>query len=75
MTGIFDNAHIMVELSGESSVSTVAPALTCRSDDFESLSAGKPRQGDSMTIAATSYMVRDVQPDGTGMITLILERR
>jgi hypothetical protein len=31
-------------------------------------------QGDAVTVGATAYAVRGVQPDGTGMTLLLLER-
>ena len=48
------------------------PRFTCHDDDLDTLAAG-----DSLTVtyrgSATVYTIREVQPDGTGMLTLILE--
>ena len=70
---IFDAAHFVVT-GGDASVSSVAPVLTCRADDFVATAAGKPQRGDTATVAGGSYRVTEVQPDGTGMLQLIMEK-
>lgn len=45
------------------------PAFVGRSADLDGLSYGA-----AITIGATAYTVRGVQPDGTGLTRLILER-
>lgn len=74
-TGIFDDAHLAVEMGGEAAVSTTAPVLTCRADDLDTLSLGEARQGDGVEIGGASYTVTDVQPDGTGIVMLVLEKQ
>lgn len=73
LNGIFDNAHQMVDMDN-ASVSSVAPVFTCRTSDLDGLRMGKARGGDQIVIAGVTYLVRDAQPDGTGVTALILER-
>jgi Phage Head-Tail Attachment len=46
-----------------------APSFMCATADVATVA-----QGDAVTIGAKSFIVRGVQPDGTGMTTLILEQ-
>ena len=73
VNGVFDNAHLMVD-AGEAGVSSTAPVITCRTADLALLGLGNARTGDTLRIAAISYTLTDVQPDGTGMTTLIMEK-
>ena len=70
---IFDNEYLLVD-AGEAGVTSVAPALTCRSDDLAMLGAGEARVDDQAVVNGVTYRVSDVRPDGTGMVVLILER-
>lgn len=74
LSGIFDADHLMIE-TGESQVSTTAPMFLCRTSDLATLTLGNAREGDALTIASALYIVRDVQADGTGMTTLIMEKQ
>ncbi|MGY8903209.1 MAG: head-tail joining protein [Burkholderiales bacterium] len=49
-------------------ISTNQPAAVCADADCASLTLGSV-----ITIGATTYTVREVQPDGTGITTLLLE--
>lgn len=53
-------------------VVSAAPRFTCHDDDLDDLVPG-----DSLTVTyrgiATAYVVREVQPDGAGMLVLVLE--
>jgi microcystin-dependent protein len=61
--GIFGNAYAEdLEIAG------TRPQLRCRTSDVTT--AG---YGTSVVVATESYLVRGIQPDGTGMTTLILE--
>jgi len=71
--GIFDNAHLMVD-AGNAGVSSTAPVITCRTDDLAGLLYGNARSGDQIRIGSDYYTVTDVQADGTGMTTLIMEK-
>ncbi|MBY0261215.1 MAG: head-tail joining protein [Phycisphaerales bacterium] len=64
LTGIFDAAYI-----DPLGVVSNSPVLVCASSDL-SLAT----RGSVVIINAISYFVRDIQPDGTGMTVLILER-
>lgn len=71
LAGIFANAHAVAAPLGDwQGVSTSAPLFTCRASV---LPAGA-RDGDTLTLGGTVWTVRDVQPDGTGLARLILER-
>lgn len=65
VAGIFDNQF--VEVHG---IEGVRPVFTCDEDDVSSLS-----HGSSLTIKSTSYKVAGIQPDGTGLTSLILEKQ
>lgn len=67
--GIFDAAHLSVDVSSGVPVSSANPIFTCRTADLTNGGS----QGDSLTISGTDYLVRDVQADGTGMTVLELE--
>lgn len=69
--GIFHNPHATAgESDGWPGVSTVTPSYTCRAS---ALPPGA-RVGDRLTLQGVTYTVRDIQPDGTGLARLILER-
>ena len=65
-TGIFDNDFLAVDLD-ESEVESTEPTLLARTADVPNLA-----HGDSLTISSTSYTVRGIQPDGTGMTQIML---
>lgn len=82
--GIFDSAAIALEVGGEVDVQTRKPVMTCRVDDL----SGGGKQGDTIVLssaqllaagldtnAAGTYKARIVQPDGTGMVELALEKQ
>ena len=71
ITGIFSKAHAIEAPAGDwPGVSTTAPVLTCRAAALPPGAAA----GDSVTLDGATWTVRDVQPDGTGLARLILER-
>lgn len=82
--GHFDSAAASIEVDGEVAVQTRQPQLQCRVGDL----AGGGHEGDTISITsgqltaagldtapAGTYKVRVVEPDGTGMVTLILEKQ
>jgi hypothetical protein len=73
VTGIFDAAYLLLE-AGQAGVSGTAPTLLCCSSDLDALPAGKACEDDRVIDGLVQYRVVDVQPDGTGMSLLILER-
>lgn len=71
---IFDNAFVAVEGGSQAAVTSQAPVLYCRDDDLAGLVLENAVQGDRVDVAGVLYAVTDIQPDGTGMTTVILER-
>lgn len=71
VTGIFDAAHLSVDLGAAVPVSSTNPVFHCRSAD---LSDGGT-ENDTLVINGATYKVRDVQPDGTGMTMLELQKQ
>lgn len=63
---IFDNAEYQVQ-DGDQVVSMRQPELLCRESDVSSLS-----QGDTLTVNGTNYTLAKPEPDGTGIIRLVL---
>ena len=63
---IFDNGY-QGALSGM--VESTGPVCRAKSADVSTVV-----QGTSITISAVAYKVREVQPDGTGVTVLFLER-
>lgn len=83
VVGVFDSDFIAVDVGGEVPAATRQPRLHCRVDD---LTLGG-KEGDVIAITALqlaaagldtnsagSYRVSVVQPDGTGMVTVALEK-
>lgn len=73
VAGIFDRQHLAIE-AGESAVSGFAVTFACRADDLAALPFGKALQGDWLTIGGERWTVVEAQPDGTGMVTLLLRK-
>lgn len=71
---IFDNVFVAVEGGSQASVTSVAPVLHCREEDLIGLVLERAMQGDKVDVGGVLYAVTDIQPDGTGMTTVILER-
>lgn len=61
--GIFDNDYVEV-----TNTETSGPAFHCQSAKVPNVA-----HGDTLLIDATTYTVRGVQADGTGVTVLILE--
>jgi hypothetical protein len=49
-------------------MSNSAPTFTALASDLDAVVSG-----DSIVISGTTYTVREIQPDGRGMIALVLE--
>lgn len=64
VTGIFDNAY--TEAFG---MASRAPMFT-----LPTASAASATQASVLVVGGTTYRVTSVQPDGTGVTTLLLER-
>ena len=65
--GVFTRNYVAVGADGDLSVESVSPAVSLRASEAPNAS-----QGDGVTVGAQEYTVVEVQPDGFGMITLIL---
>lgn len=74
IAGIFDSDHLMID-AGQAGVTSSAPVFTCTADDLAGLVIGRARAGDLLTIAGVTYAVTEPRPDGTGMVSLILEKQ
>lgn len=64
VTVIFDNAFQFLE-----GVQSTSPTVTCKTTDVATAI-----QGDTLTIGGTVFNIIEVQPDGTGITTLLLSR-
>lgn len=64
--GVFDNGY-MQALGG---MASAEPSFMLRSAD-----ASTATQASLLVVAGTTYRVRSLQPDGTGVTTLLLERQ
>ena len=66
VAGIFDSPY----LQAFDGIASAAPSFT-----LPSTSAASATSASVLVLAGTSYRVRSVQPDGTGISTLVLERQ
>lgn len=69
VVGLFHAAHAALEIVQDAPVSTVRPVLTVREADVPQ----RPAEGDRVMAAGRVYRIVDAQPDGLGMITLVLQ--
>jgi len=69
LNGIMDRDYYGVDPVGRAGVTSSQPRFTCATADLPSGAAA----GDTITVAGSSYTVRVVEPDGTGVTMLILE--
>lgn len=70
VNGIFDSAYTEIDVSGSVGFTSTTPRFVCRSCDIVGA-----EDADSVTVDGTIYLIRVVQPDGTGMTELILEKQ
>jgi len=68
VNGVFDNDFVEIDTGGAVSFAQQQATFMCRTADVSSAA-----EGDAITISGENYIVRIVQPDGTGMTNLILE--
>jgi hypothetical protein len=66
--GIFDSPYGPVEVGGEVAFSIQESSVLVRTSDIPTVV-----QGTTMVVDGRSYVITDIQPDGTGMTTLMLE--
>ena len=70
VTGVFDAEHAYQELIGEALIETTRPIVVVRSAAF----SPTPVRGDAISVRSTNYKVIEIQPDGQGDLSLILEK-
>ena len=68
VSGIFDTDFVEVDTGGSESFAQQQATFMCRTADVSDAA-----EGDSLMIGGETYIIRIVQPDGTGMTNLILE--
>lgn len=68
VNGIFDNEFFEADAGGMVAVAIQQPRFLCRTADVSAAA-----EGDAIVINSVDYTIRVVQPDGTGMTTLVLE--
>ena len=66
---IFDNEYSVTRGVGEPGMGLPSPQALCKTADVANAS-----RGDTFIVGGTTYYVQEVQPDGTGITTLILSR-
>ncbi|MFN3616028.1 MAG: hypothetical protein ACK4WC_15925 [Rubrimonas sp.] len=72
--GIFTAAHARRAEAAGLAVSTAEPVLTVFAADLPAGALLRRGDGDAVTINATRYSVRDIEPDGSGLARIVLER-
>ncbi len=66
--GIFDNDYMSADIGTNIGVGTSNPSFICRTADVASAA-----NGDALVVNSVTYTVRNVEDDGTGITTLMLE--
>ena len=69
--GIFDNEFFEADPQGNVAYASAQPRFLVQTSTLPS----GADYGDSVVINSTTYKVRIIQPDGTGMTTLVLEKQ
>jgi len=69
VNGIFRNVFFEAEAGGNVGVAMQDPIFICRTADVSGVA-----EGDALTVSGTAYTIRVVEPDGTGVTRLMLEK-
>lgn len=69
VNGIFDDEYFD-EVGGSVGIEGSQPRFTCKLADVAAV-----EQGDALTVSGVSYLIVNVQKDGTGIVILILEEQ
>jgi len=69
--GIFDNEFFEADPQGNVAYASAQPRFLVQTSTLPS----GADYGDSIAINSVNYKVRIIQPDGTGMTTLVLEKQ
>lgn len=70
IVGVFDNPYLGADAGGMVEFSATSPTFTARDVDFTGAA-----HGDELVISGTTYIIREVMPDGTGITTVMLEEQ
>lgn len=70
ITGILDNPYLAADAGGIVEFSSTSPTFMTKTSDLPDLA-----YGDTLEIGSTTYMIREIMPDGTGITTLALEEQ
>ena len=70
--GIFDEAHAVIENSGEVAHETVKPVVSIATRDLRNANRATPKRGDTFTIRGKQYAVAEVMPDGHAEVRFVL---
>lgn len=68
---IFDSAFLQVDVSAGANIGSVGSQFECASDDLPAGAA----HGDTVKIGVVFYTVSEVEPDGTGMTVVRLDKQ
>jgi len=69
--GIFDNEFFEADPQGNVAYASAQPRFLVQTSTLPS----GADYGDTVVISSVTYKVRIIQPDGTGMTTLVLEKQ
>lgn len=69
--GIFDNEFFEADPQGNVAYASAQPRFMVQTSTLPS----GADYGDTIVISSVTYKVRIIQPDGTGMTTLVLEKQ
>ncbi len=69
VNGIFDDDYFD-EVGGSVGIEGSQPRFTCKLEDISAV-----EQGDALTVSGISYLIVNVQKDGTGLVVLVLEEQ
>ena len=68
VNGIFDNDYALADPLGGVGVGSSDPRFICRTSDVSAAA-----NGDALVVNSVTYTIRNVEDDGTGVTTLVLE--
>lgn len=71
ITGIFDALYYDAAPGGEVVFASNQPRFVCRSADLPATAS----QDDTLVTGSVTYKVRNLEPDGTGITILVLEKQ
>jgi hypothetical protein len=69
VNGVFDREYFAADAGGSVSVAIEQPRFICRTSDIPSAA-----EGGSLVVNSTTYTIKVVEADGTGVTNLVLEQ-